>query len=591
MQTARMVHHEVARARLASDQAGPALEALNQAWMVRRLSGDTAEITNEDAGLLIDFARAFLRLGLENDARSALERAARTEGAVALRDVASLCYEANFWEDGIAVLRRAVSLHQSDVDMHLALSDMLSRCWKLDEAREALDAAHRVTPISEATKHQLSAKIASSLGDADAAIAHHAALVDEGVAYARSSLAMSMLYSAHHSADEIAHKHRALFTPLGEGAKRAKDFPNDRDLNRPLKVGMVTSDLHRQHPVNLFMQPVLARWPEADLPLTVYFTGNSYDTQTRLARERVGRWREITHEKLAAQVAADEIDILIDLAGHTSFRSMQSFAQRMAPVQVSYLGYPGSTGVPSMDWLFADATVAPAEHVTQFSERVKCLPDTVFCFSPEVDHPMPNLPDSVASRPLTFGSFNNVPKLTPDTITLWARVMQAVEGSQILLKAPSFQDAGVCARYRGLFADQGIDPERVILRGPVALDLMMQEYADVDIGLDPLHYNGGTTTLQAMWMGVPVLTLEGDKFASRMGASFMKAAGLEDFVAQDADGFARQAETVARDRQALLELKRGLRAQLQQKPGWDIERFTQNFTRALREIWAEPTAD
>ncbi|MEM9967904.1 MAG: tetratricopeptide repeat protein [Pseudomonadota bacterium] len=583
----RKIHEDMGDARLMSGRAGPALEAFRQAWLMRQLGRPDGTVTDEDAALLINMARCYLRLGLEQDARIALERAARVESAEALRDVATLCYEANFWEDGIAVLRRGAQLHPQNVDAHLALSDMLSRCWQLEDARAALEEAHRLTPIADATRHQLLAKIANSAGDTDAALFHQQGLIDAGVPHASSGLAMTLLYSAKHTSEEIAARHRALFAPLGEGARPRESFPNSRDAHRPLRIGMVTSDLHRQHPVNLFMQPVFKHWPEEEMPLTIYFTGKSYDAQTRLARARVGRWREITHEALAQQVASDGIDILIDLAGHTSFQSMRCFAQRLAPVQVTYLGYPGSTGVPCIDWILADAEVAPKEHSGQFSERIKHLPNAVFCYAPETHYEVPAFPDTLCDRPLTFGSFNNVPKLTPETIGLWAQVLQAVPGSRLILKAPSFQDKSVVARYQQLFGGNGIAADRLNFRGPVALDLMMQEYADVDIGLDPLHYNGGTTTLQAMWMGVPVLTMTGDKFASRMGTSFMKAADLDQFVARDEADFIAKARAAAEDRAALWNLKRGLRQHLQNLPGWNVDVFTTNFEKALREIWID----
>lgn len=320
--------------------------------------------------------------------------------------------------------------------------------------------------------------------------------------------------------------------------------------------------------------------------MTVYFTGKSYDAETRLAKTRVTQWREVSHDQLPAQIAADQVDVLIDLAGHTSVAAMQMFAKRMAPVQISYLGYPGSTGVPNIDWLIGDATVAPLANADQFSEQIAHMPHAVFCFAPEADHPQPVFGPNMLTRPLTFGSFNNVPKLTEDTISLWARVLTEVPGSNLLLKAPSFQDAGVVARYTEMFKTRGVTPDRIILRGPTPLDAMMQEYADVDIGLDPLHYNGGTTSLQAMWMGVPVLTLTGDKFASRMGTSFMKAAGLQDYVATDPDDFVAAAKRAASDRHGLLALKAGLRDRLLTLPAWDIDLFTRDFTALLEDIWA-----
>ena len=248
--------------------------------------------------------------------------------------------------------------------------------------------------------------------------------------------------------------------------------------------------------------------------------------------------------------------------------------------------YPGSTGVPNIDWLIGDPVVTPPEADPLCSERVMRLPHTVFCFAPEAEYPLPDFGVG-QGRPLTFGSFNNIPKLTPHTIRLWADVLHAVAGSRLLLRAPSFKDAGAVTRFRRLFADHGIGADRLLLRGPVGLDAMMQAYSEIDIALDPVPYCGGTTSLQALWMGVPILTLEGGQFVSRMGASFMTAAGLPDWVARDEADYVAKAADVAQDHAALLDLKRGLRARLLAQPGWDADRYAKDFGEALRQTWGK----
>jgi predicted O-linked N-acetylglucosamine transferase (SPINDLY family) len=212
------------------------------------------------------------------------------------------------------------------------------------------------------------------------------------------------------------------------------------------------------------------------------------------------------------------------------------------------------------------------------------LPHTVFCYAPEVDYPYPSYGAAHAGRPLTFGSFNNVPKLTPHTIALWAQVLARVPGSRLLLKAPSFRDESAIRIFRERFERQGVDPGRIEFRGPVGLADMMAEYADVDIALDPVPYNGGTTSLQAMWMGVPVVTQRGQNFVSRMGASFMTAAGLPEWVAEDDESYVRVAVQMAQDRRALLALKRGLRKQLQARRGWDVVAHTRAMEWAFEEM-------
>jgi glycosyltransferase involved in cell wall biosynthesis len=403
-----------------------------------------------------------------------------------------------------------------------------------------------------------------------------------------SSAAMSSLYSDSLTAQEVADLHRQLFAPWGESARSVASFTNKRSGARRLRVGLVSADFHHQHPVNIFMQPVLARLDPNALEVTVYFTGVSYDEQTHLARQRVAHWVDVStwnDAQLARRIEEDQIDILLDLAGHTSLQRMALFGRRAAPVQATFLGYPGSTGVPNIDWIVADAVVAPPGSEALFSERVMRLPNTVFCFAPELDYPYPQYTAAHAQRPLTFGSFNNVPKLTPHTIALWARVLKALPDARLLLKAPSFKDAGAVRSFEQRFAEQGIGTERLEFRGPVGLSDMMAEYADVDIALDPVPYNGGTTTLQAMWMGVPVVVKAGNNFVSRMGASFMTAAGLPEWVAPDDDAYVRIAIQMAQDRQALLTLKQGLRTRLQSLPAWDIDRYSQDFAQALQNMW------
>jgi protein O-GlcNAc transferase len=399
---------------------------------------------------------------------------------------------------------------------------------------------------------------------------------------------MSSLYSDSLSAEQVAQLHRHLFSAWGEGARAPDSFANERDPDRPLRVGLVTADFHHQHPVNIFMQPILPRLDPAQMALTVYFTGVSYDDQTRLAQKRVVRWVEcstLSDAQLAQRIARDQIDVLIDLAGHTSLNRMAMFAQRAAPVQMSYLGYPGSTGVPQMDWLLADAVVAPKGSEALFSERLIRLPGAVFCYHPEVDYPFPDYGAAQQNRTLTFGSFNNAPKLTPRTIALWAQVLKTVPDSRLVLKAPSFKDAGAVASFQRRFASHGIDTSRLEFRGPVGLSDMMAEYADIDIALDPVPYNGGTTTLQALWMGVPVVVLDGSHFVSRMGASFMTALSLREWVAQDDESYVRIAATMASDRAALLGLKRGLRERQLKAAAWNIDRHAQAVQDAIRCAW------
>lgn len=583
----RLVHWRMGKFRLERGDAARALESMRQALLVLRVS--QAQIDdNERAEMQMDLGDIFMRLGMTEDGHRAFERASVGTSEATLVRLADLSFRYNLWQEAQAVLRRNVELHPDSDTAHWNLAHSLAESWNMQEALASLAKAEAIAPQPGAKS--MRASVAGRTGDADTALRLYKALADEEGPGSKmhSSAAMSSLYSDQLSPQQVTDLHREMFAHLGHKARASSSFKNDKSPNRPLRVGLVSADFHHQHPVNIFMQPVLARLNPNAVDVTMYFTGVSYDEQTQLAKRRVARWVEATSwndGQLARRIEEDGIDILLDLSGHTSMQRMSLFGQRAAPVQATFLGYPGSTGVPNIDWLVADKVVAPAGSEGLFSEQLARLPHSVFCFAPEVDYPYPDYGQAHAERPLTFGSFNNVPKLTPHTVKLWAAVLQEVPGSRLLLKAPSFKDDGAVEAFAQRFLAEGIARDRLEFRGPVGLTDMMAEYADVDIALDPVPYNGGTTTLQALWMGVPVVVKAGGNFVSRMGASFMTAAGLTDWVAQTDADYVRIAAAMARDRQALLSLKRGLRERLQAAPAWDIDQYTRDFEGALRQMW------
>ena len=584
----RLVHWRMSKYRLERGDASRALEAMRQALLVLRISQDEMD-DNERAEMQMDLADICMRLGMTEDGHRAFERASVATSEATLVRLADLSFRYNLWQEAQSVLRRNVELHPDSDTAHWNLAHSLAESWNMQEALEVLARAEAIAPQSGAKS--MRASVAGRSGDADTALQLYKALADEEGPGSKmhSSAAMSSLYSDKLSAQEVADLHRTMFSHLGENARAVSSFKNDRSPKRKLRLGMVSADFHHQHPVNIFMQPVLARLDPKAFEVTMYFTGVSHDEQTQLAKRRVARWVEVTNwsdAQLARRIEEDGIDILLDLSGHTSMQRMAVFGQRAAPVQATFLGYPGSTGVPNIDWLVADPVVAPKGSEGLFSEKLARLPNSVFCYAPEVDYPYPSYTQAHATRPLTFGSFNNVPKLTPHTVKLWAAVLHEVPGSRLLLKAPSFKDEGAVAAFAQRFEAEGIARERLEFRGPVGLSDMMAEYADVDIALDPVPYNGGTTTLQALWMGVPVVVKAGGNFVSRMGASFMSAADLPEWVAESDADYVRIASAMAKDRQALLALKQGLRERLLALPAWDIDQYTRDFEKALRDMWA-----
>lgn len=583
----RRAYQHMGQARMERGDLERALPALRTALALA--TADTDPEVREHAAHehRIDLIELLLRAGHANKAQEQLAQARTATHEATLARLSQLALRFNLWEDAIALSRRNLDLHRDSATAHWNLAQLLAECWQMDEARALLMQAEALAPQPRAA--HLRASMASRCGDADAALDHYQALHAQQPDDHRlaASIAMTSLYSDRLGAPEVARQHQALFAPLGQGARPRASFTRAPLQGRRLRLGLVSADFHHQHPVNLFMQPVLRELDRSRIELFIYATGATVDDQTQLARARAEHWVEaaaMNDLQLARRIDTDAIDVLVDLSGHTQHNRLALFAQRAAPVQCTYLGYPGSTGVPHMDWLLGDDMVTPMADDALCSEQVWRLPHAVFCYAPEQDYPYPAYGPKHARRPLTFGSFNNVPKLTPRTLALWARILAQVPHSRLLLKAPSFGDPGaqqfVLQRLQAL----DVDPSRVEFRGPTGLADMMAEYADVDIALDPLPYNGGTTTLQALWMGVPVLTRRGDHFVSRMGASFLHAAGLPDWVAEEDDAYVALAVSHASDRPRLLSLKQGLRTQLQQRPAWDATAHTRALETAFEQM-------
>lgn len=587
----RAVHWRMAKYRLERGDVARALESMRQTLMAARIEHQSHPIApDETAEMQIDLGDILMRLGMTQEAHRAFEKASIATSEATLVRLADLSFRYNLWKEAQEVLKRNVELHPKSALALWNLAHSYAESWQMDDAMATLAKAEAIAPQPGAAS--MRASVAGRTGDVETALKLYKSLADAEGPFSRmrSSAAMSSLYSDQLSAAEVASLHKELFTPMGEGCRSVASFQNQREPGKCLRVGLISADFHHQHPVNIFMQPVLARLNRNAFEVTIYFTGVSYDDQTQLARSRAAHWVECTRlndAQLARRIEDDGIDILIDLAGHTSLNRMAMFAQRAAPVQITFLGYPSSTGVPNIDYLVADPIVAPVGSEPLYSEMVVRLPHTVFCFSPEIDYPYPVYGKEHTLRPLTFGSFNNVPKLTHHTLALWARVLAAVPNSRLLLKAPSFQDDGAVKAFKARLSALGVAEDRVEFRGPVGLSDMMAEYADVDIALDPVPYNGGTTTLQAMWMGVPVVVKAGNNFVSRMGASFMTAADLSDWVAKDDDAYVAIAVKQASDRKALLKLKQGLRKRLQSLPGWDADIYARDFENLLKATWQQ----
>lgn len=368
----------------------------------------------------------------------------------------------------------------------------------------------------------------------------------------------------------------------------------DRDPTRRLRVGYVSPDFCA-HPVSRFFEPLLYGHDSSQVEIFCYAIASRQDDVTARIRTRSDHWASIdslSDEAAAAHIMRDRIDILVDLTGHTAGSRPMLFARRPAPVQVTWLGYPDTTGMPAIDYRFTDAIADPPGLTERWhSEALVRLPHGFLAYQPTTDVPPASAPPSVARGFVTFGSFNNLAKVTAETVALWCKVLRRVPGSHMLLKGGAFGDPATRARFLDRFAWGGIDPSRVELDGAIVPSGdHFRAYGRMDIALDTMPYNGTTTTCEALWMGVPVIALLGDHHVARVSASILAHSGLGELIADTSEDYVERAATLAADPDRLATYRRELRACLRAAPIMNHARFARDVEDAYRAMWRKRVA-
>jgi protein O-GlcNAc transferase len=529
-------------------------------------------------------------------------------------------------EQGLAACRQALALEPLYAEAHNNLGVILMR---LDRHREALESFTRACQLDPGLASFWNDRASANreLGRLDAAAAGyrkalqvapgHApslvglssvhqqrgeidraiSLLQEAVALApdnsriHTNLIMSMNYSHLTSQQELAdesalwgclHGEQFPAAPLGK-----KDF-----LGRRVRVGYVSADLY-QHPVGTFLKEVLKNHDRTAFEITCYQNGTRSDQLTSELKRHADRWFVIaglSDAEAFELIKSNGIDILVDLSGHTGGNRLTLFSRRPAPIQATWLGYWHSTGLSSIDYLITDAVTVPPGEDRYFSERLLRLPRCRFCYAPPSPSPFVDELPAKTNGFVTFGSFNNIAKLTPPVIALWAQLLLAVPGSRLVLKWKSLGRAAVRNSFLARFAAHGVAPERIECRGSSSHFLALAEYNDIDIALDPFPFNGGLTSCEALWMGVPVLTLTGDSPIARQSASLLEALALPELICHDEEEYLATAARLAGEPQRLALLREGLRDRMAASQLCDGPGFSRDLEEAYRVMLREKSA-
>jgi predicted O-linked N-acetylglucosamine transferase (SPINDLY family) len=485
-------------------------------------------------------------------------------------------------------LRQAIRIRPDYAEAHGNLGIVMRGLRRLVEAERSARRAIALKPDYAEAHNDLGVALFSLGRVPEAERSYREALaLDPALAVAQGNLAYLLNCDSGRSAAEILAAHREFaqrFCPLAD----PRPHRNARDPGRRLRVGYVSADL-RRHSVAYFIEPVLARHDHGNFEIFCYSNSAHADAVTERLKSCADQWREVVSmddETLANRVREDGIDILVDLGGFTADNRLTAFARKPSPVQATWLGYPTTTGMQQMDYRISDWVVDPEGAEGLNVERVARLPGSYFCYGGPGLAPEVGTPPGLRDGRITFGSFNNLSKIGLETMRLWVRVLDALPESRLVLKAGPLAEESTAEDVRRRFEALGLARGRLVLSGWKArLDEHLQAYHDVDIALDSYPYGGATTTCEALWMGVPVVSLPGTTHASRMGGSILGAVGLQELVAQTPDQYLGIASGLARDPARLAVLRAGLRERMRASALMDAQRFTRNLESAYRLMW------
>lgn len=491
-------------------------------------------------------------------------------------------------EDALFHFNEAITLAPDRAEIYNNRGNLFVQYWKLAEASESYRKAIE-TKHDYAGAYSNLGRIANYEGRIDDAIALFAKALEIQPDFrtAADNLLSILNYSDAYTPDQVSKEHVRLshIYPVSTEKHSRRNFSGMGKI----RIGYVSSDF-KSHSVGFFIEPVLKSHSRDDFEIFCYDQVTVPDETTERIRNIGWLWRPVfglPDCDVANMIREDAIDILVDLTGHFDGNRLGVFALQPAPVQVTWLGYPNTTGLKQVDFRLTDELADPTDMTDHlYSERLVRLPKSFLCYAAPVSAPEEA---PLPGEPIMFCCFNNYPKVSDSVLNLWARILHVVPSSKLFLKSGQLGDAGVRTRLLERFSGLDIDPSRLVLAGfEVSREGHLQRYGTCHIALDTFPYNGTTTTCEALWMGVPVVTLAGATHASRVGVSILENSGLPELIAANTDQYVDIAATLAKNPERLQEYRQTLRTRLLCSRLMDAATFTSGLEQAYRWMLDQP---
>lgn len=495
--------------------------------------------------------------------------------------------------DAERAYRQALDFDPQDLSLLTDLGNLLRMQHRLDEAHEIYRFVAERAPADPNAQGNLGT-IYQSMGQYDAAITCYRATLARAphLASMWTNLASCLNCAPNHAPEEVRAVLKQFDNELAQALNDSRPHENDRNPERPLRIGFVSPDF-RRHAVAYFALPLLEGLDPERFHVFCYYNHRQSDEWTLRFEGLARGWvncADWDDAMLTERIRADGIDILVDLAGHTEGNRLLSFARKPAPVQVTWMGYVTTSGLSAMDWRITHADADPDGSEGYYSEKLWRLAGTMWCY-----RPLPDMPD-VAAPPhqrkgyITFGSFNRFAKISRSVLEAWAEILRQTGNSRLLICIP---EGAARQRLADFFAEHDVDPGRIDCFAKLSHREFWAMHAEVDIALDPFPFGGGTTSCETLWLGVPVVTCTGGpesfapRFSSRMGYAFLNSLGLAELAAGTEKEYVELAVALAKDSRRLIDLRQNMRSRMASAPLTDEKRFVKDMEAAYRAMWQE----